>query len=295
VTPAETAGRFQLPRDELSHRLLGSHFAFDHKRLNAVLVEIFGCPPAHAIAENGSAVLQCRNDAGMTVRLVAVGCFAFALALALGMGCVGIGTQGGVPDLLAVDVEDDKTLGSAKVMRNRHAIDGSYRYLHVILLQYSLLQQLHGCTKSDGGTSPSVTRLAASALVGDSVRHRIDWRTTFCADSLGNRLGRTTSSSPSTSVPSFLFRTVEVLAVTLRTLGRPPGAKWQLPRVLTVDTPECSLFRHFDHSSFNSQGHTLYQRCRHLLVCRVDDSSERPSGNAHLVGSLLVVQPCDIG
>jgi hypothetical protein len=44
-------------------------------------------------AQSGTAILQCRHNAGMTMRLVAAA--SFAMALTLGVGCVCIGTHGG--------------------------------------------------------------------------------------------------------------------------------------------------------------------------------------------------------
>ena len=84
MTPTEAAGWFQVPSDKLLNGLLGRHVAVDHERLDSVLAEIFGCSPSHAIAENGSAILKCRNNTGVAVRLVAM--TVFAVTLALGMG-----------------------------------------------------------------------------------------------------------------------------------------------------------------------------------------------------------------
>jgi hypothetical protein len=138
VALAETGRRFQISCDELLNSLLGCYFAVDHKRLNSVSVEILGCSPAHAVTENSIAILQCRHNTGMTVRLIAMP--RFAITLAFGMGRVRIGTHGGFTDLFAIDIKDDEALGSPKVMRNRYAIYGSYRYLHGTLLIKSLLQ-----------------------------------------------------------------------------------------------------------------------------------------------------------
>jgi hypothetical protein len=72
----------------------------------------------------------------MAVRLVVMPMF--AVTFSSGMSGICVGTHDGVTDLPAVHVEDKETLGSAEVLRNRHAIYGSYRYLHGTLLLKSL-------------------------------------------------------------------------------------------------------------------------------------------------------------
>ena len=90
--------------------------------------EIFGGSPAHAVAENGIAVLECRRNAGMAVRLVMMPMFAIAFAFCV--GGISVGANRAVANVFAIHVEDDETLRSAKMVRNGHAVSGSDCDLH---------------------------------------------------------------------------------------------------------------------------------------------------------------------
>jgi hypothetical protein len=89
---------------------------------------------------------------------------------------------------------------------------------------------------------------------------------------------------------SLLFCTVETFALALRTFGWPPGTERQLPLMLTITAPESTLFSHLNDSSFNSQGHALYQCLSYFSSCQFDNPPKGSPRDTHLFGRLLVVE-----
>jgi hypothetical protein len=114
VTLAEAGRRFQVADRELPDSFQGRYLAVDQERLDPIVVEIFGGSPSHSVAENSTAVLECRHNAGMAMRLVMMSMFAFTLSLGVGGECVG--PYRAVADVLAVDVKNDEALGSTKMV-----------------------------------------------------------------------------------------------------------------------------------------------------------------------------------
>jgi hypothetical protein len=105
---------FQISGDELLDGLQRRYLAVDHEGFDPVRVEILGGPPSHAVTENGVTILECRHDAGVAVRLVMIPMF--AVTFALGVGRERVAPNRAIANVFAIDIEDDETSGSAKMM-----------------------------------------------------------------------------------------------------------------------------------------------------------------------------------
>jgi hypothetical protein len=58
----------------------------------------------------------------------------FAIALALGVGGVVVGPNHTIANVFAIHIEDDETLGSAKMVGDRYSVYGSDCDLHAFSL-----------------------------------------------------------------------------------------------------------------------------------------------------------------
>lgn len=114
VTLTEAGSWFQISGDELLGGLQGRNVTVDHERFDPVVVQILGGTPSHAVAKNGLTVLECRHNAGVAMRLVVMPMLAITFALGVGRECVG--TNRAVANVFAIHLEDDETLGSAKMV-----------------------------------------------------------------------------------------------------------------------------------------------------------------------------------
>jgi hypothetical protein len=114
MTLTEAGSWFQTSGDELLDGLQRRYLPVDHERRDPVPFQILGGSPSHAVTENGVTVLECRYDAGVAVRLVVMPMFAITLAFGVGGECVG--AHRAITNFVAVDIEDDEALGSAKMV-----------------------------------------------------------------------------------------------------------------------------------------------------------------------------------
>jgi hypothetical protein len=126
---AEVAiGRGQLSLGEKGSRFFGSALPVNNYGLNAVLHQIVGCSPAHAVAECRLAIVKCLDKAGMAVRLVSMSGY---VAVSCGVGSVRV-----LPKLFPLDntvfhIKYDKKRTTPKMGRDRVSILRSYCNSHI--------------------------------------------------------------------------------------------------------------------------------------------------------------------
>lgn len=254
----------QFPIDEQTRRSVDIGLLGD-KNVYPGFGQIVQSPAAHAVGDDGRAVGQCRDDR-------TVGMNGVVLPMVRPhVGGEGIGAEFAAGDPALLYRTGDESPATPEMRSDRLAVIAGDGDFHTLLLLFV------------------PARKGRIGIVSGAPRRR-KWLFFLAAAQ-----SAAASRSGTAGLTAIFLGAVKVLRLTLRARRRPAGPEGNLPGMLTVAASEHPFGSHRDFTSFDTKRFAVAQRVGHFSPGRLNDPSERGTGNPHLLGRPVVVQSLQVG